>query len=319
MIEPSNVSKIAIFLCTFDGGKYLAEQLESIKAQSNNNWTLYVSDDGSTDNTLAILKKFRQSWGAERLAIQEGPRKGYAANFLSLVSNNDIQADYFAFSDQDDIWKPDKLQHAVEKIAPFRQEQATLFCSRSEYVNEDGLHIGYSKTRTKMFAFNNALVENIAGGNTMVFNQPARSLLKKINDSEMPIVSHDWTLYQVVTSMNGKVLFDNMPTILYRQHGKNVIGAKLSSTNYLDRILIYCRGDFRKSTDMNLAALQSIRNEMSESAKNDMMKFQKIRTSNFVMKLINIGNPGVRRHSKLENLILLLGIIFGRVKIKSVI
>ena len=106
--------KVAILLCTYHGQQYLVEQLDSFAAQSFSNWVVWASDDGSQDDTHTILETCRDKWRDDRLSIQFGPAKGFVANFLSLTCNANIQADYYAYSDQDDIWEADKLQRAVD-------------------------------------------------------------------------------------------------------------------------------------------------------------------------------------------------------------
>ena len=95
---------VAILMCTLNGERFLKEQLDSFTTQTHQDWTLWVSDDGSTDQTLEILRATQAEWGADRLKIVEGPRKGFARNFLSLACRAEIEAEYFAFSDQDDVW-----------------------------------------------------------------------------------------------------------------------------------------------------------------------------------------------------------------------
>jgi glycosyltransferase involved in cell wall biosynthesis len=100
---------VALLLATKNGARYLDEQLCSYIAQTFENWSLHVSDDGSSDDTIDVIKRFATTSGRVR-TLCEGPHLGHAQNFLSLARNSSIVADYFAFSDQDDIWYPDKLE-----------------------------------------------------------------------------------------------------------------------------------------------------------------------------------------------------------------
>src|ERR1700693_1620273 len=104
--------EIAILLATFCGERFLHLQLASFERQAVRNWRLYASDDGSTDDTLAILRRFQQKLGPEKVDVRTGPGRGYIANFLSLIADESIKADYYALSDQDDLWKPQKLTRA---------------------------------------------------------------------------------------------------------------------------------------------------------------------------------------------------------------
>ncbi len=104
---------MAILLCTYHGQHYLAEQLDSFAAQTHANWEVWASDDGSQDDTRAILERYQRTWPAGRLSIHFGPAEGFAANFLSLTFKARIEADYFAYSDQDDVWEPDIHRYGI--------------------------------------------------------------------------------------------------------------------------------------------------------------------------------------------------------------
>ena len=103
----SSQPSVAILMATFNGEKFLAEQLDSLQIQTISNWRLYVSDDGSSDGTMDIIKRYQVLWGADKLQYRPGPQKGFAQNFLSLACDPDIKADYYAFCDQDDVWLPE--------------------------------------------------------------------------------------------------------------------------------------------------------------------------------------------------------------------
>ena len=94
---------IAILMCTYNGERFIAEQIDSFLNQTHKNIALWVSDDGSTDGTMIILKKYQEKFPKGRFKIINGPGKGFVMNFLSLICHKDVKADYYAFSDQDDI------------------------------------------------------------------------------------------------------------------------------------------------------------------------------------------------------------------------
>ena len=101
--------RVAILLCTYNGAQFLAEQLDSLEAQVHQNWVVIASDDGSTDQTLEILRQYQAKWSPRKLTIRSGPQKGFCQNFLSLTADPEIRADYYAFCDQDDVWLPNKF------------------------------------------------------------------------------------------------------------------------------------------------------------------------------------------------------------------
>ena len=168
---------VAILLCTYQAQRFLADQLQSIQAQTWPSWKLWVSDDGSKDRTLEILQSHRERWGDERLHVQPGPCRGSTANFLSLACHQVVDAPYFAFCDQDDLWHPDKLERALQWLQAVPADTPALYCSRTVLVDEHNQTIGQSHLFTHPPGFRNALVQSIAGGNTMVFNRAARALL----------------------------------------------------------------------------------------------------------------------------------------------
>src|SRR5579864_1212921 len=106
------MTSVAILLCTFNGARFLPQQLASLEAQDFSDWRLFASDDGSQDETLALLQDFQKKHGAAKVHIRQGPRRGFVANFLSLICDPAVQGACYAFSDQDDVWLPDKLSRA---------------------------------------------------------------------------------------------------------------------------------------------------------------------------------------------------------------
>lgn len=215
--------KVAILLCTYHGQHYLAEQLDSFAAQTHRHWEVWASDDGSVDDTHSILLGYQQNWPSGRLSIHNGPAEGFAANFLSLTCKASIEADYYAYSDQDDVWEVDKLERAVNWLQTVPEDIPALYCSRTRLVDANNNEIGVSPLFTKPPSFANALMQNIGGGNTMVFNNAARNLLREAGEN-IPIITHDWWAYMVVTGCGGQVFYDTEPTLRYCQHNGNLVG-----------------------------------------------------------------------------------------------
>ena len=106
---------VAILLATKDGSSFLNKQLRSYDRQTHQDWFLHVSDDGSSDETCAIVRKFAEQ-GARTISVRDGPKQGYWQNFMSLAKDRYLEADYFAFSDQDDVCYADKLERAPNDL-----------------------------------------------------------------------------------------------------------------------------------------------------------------------------------------------------------
>jgi len=242
-------------MATFNGEKFLVEQLESLSSQTFKNWRLYVSDDGSSDGTLAILKRYQELWGPDKLIVRNGPQKGFAQNFLSLACDKNIKSDFYAFCDQDDVWMPEKLRVSIEHIhSVCSAQQVYAYSSRTIYVDENLKFIGYSPLFVFPRTFRNALIQSIAGGNTMVFNQATKNLLQKMG--VVPTVAHDWWLYQIVTGSGGTFFYDKVPLILYRQHRSSIVGSNQSLSANFTRFIKVLNGSYKLWIDKNISCLR---------------------------------------------------------------
>ena len=218
---------IAILLCTYNGARFLAEQLASLEEQKHENWVVVASDDGSTDSTLEILRLYQAKWPAGKLTIRSGPQKGFCQNFLSLACDSMLKANYYAFCDQDDVWLPTKLSVALDNIVANQIINVPyVYCGRTRYVTDQLQPCGMSPLFVFPRTFRNALVQSIAGGNTMVFNQSAKLLIEKAGPLE--VASHDWWVYQLITGADGEVYYDQVPQLLYRQHANALVGGNNS-------------------------------------------------------------------------------------------
>lgn len=208
---------LAVLLSTYNGAKYLAEFLESLKKQTYKNFILFVRDDGSVDNSLAIVNAYSKLFDIIILPSYE--QLGPAKSFMTLLEYAGDTFDYYSFADQDDYWNETKIERAVSHIITFK-EKPVLYCSAQEYVNENLEHIKYS-LKPKFIGLNNALVENIAVGCTIVINKPARTLV--LGALPESYIMHDWWMYLLMSAF-GQVIYDQHPTIKYRQHNNNTIG-----------------------------------------------------------------------------------------------
>ena len=241
-------------MCTFNGELFLREQLDSIKAQNYKRWTLYVNDDGSKDSTLDILKSYQKKWGSSKLFIRRGPRKGFCQNFLQIINDSKINADLYFLCDQDDIWMPHKLSKTINKISKLDPLKPNLYCARTTYVSSDGHDIlGHSDLFLRPPSFNNAIVQSLAGGNTMAFNNPLKNVIQR--HPKVDVVSHDWWLYIMNELVGGKTFYDAESTIMYRQHNYSLVGANTGFIAKLKRLWLLLNGTFRLYNTIHLNAL----------------------------------------------------------------
>jgi len=302
--------KVAILLGTYRGEHYLAEQLNSFASQTHSNWEVWASDDGSTDDTLAILERFKAGWPAGRLSVQAGPAKGFVSNFLALTCNGSIQADYYAYSDQDDIWERDKLERALQWIESVSPGIPALYCSRTRLVDSNNQEVGL----TPLFGnprFANALVQSIAGGNTMVFNNAARELLRQAG-AQLPVVLHDWWVYMAVTGCGGKVYYDQVPTLRYRQHEANVVGGNSGWGARFQRMRKVWQGQHRKWNADNIAALRKLEHQLTPENREILNHFAQAREKSLIPRLVHLSRSGVSRQTRLGNIALFAAAIFNK-------
>ncbi|SNT63987.1 Glycosyltransferase involved in cell wall bisynthesis [Tardiphaga sp. OK246] len=302
--------KVVILLATRNGARYLPEQLESYRVQSHQNWELLVSDDGSTDETVQIIEKFAQSV-PQKVALCEGPRKGFWQNFMSTVHCDEIDGDLFAFSDQDDVWFAEKLERAVMWIAAQQTDQPLLYFSRTEIIDQQGNPTGLSPLFERRPSFRNALVQNIGGGNTMVFNLRARDALRQV-PQDVQIVSHDWWTYQVIAGIGGTIHYDPLPSLGYRQHGENIVGSNSGARARFFRIAALAKGQLASWNDINISALNNIRGLLTPSNAQALDWFASSRKAILPVRLYRLWRSGVYRQSFPQNLGLLVGAMISR-------
>ncbi|MCC4328502.1 glycosyltransferase family 2 protein [Limosilactobacillus reuteri] len=215
--------KIAILMSTYNGERYLREQIESIQKQTNNNWHLYIRDDGSNDKTASIISKFANSDDRITFFNEENIcNVGVIRSFMDLLKN--VDADFYMFSDQDDIWKRNKIQRALDLITKEKYPEIPL-CLHTELqvVNDDLKPIELMKRGRVWDDFLHFLFGNCVTGCTVMINQKLKEKLRIDLIDLNKIAMHDWWFAEVASAF-GKVIYDPNPTILYRQHIDNVVG-----------------------------------------------------------------------------------------------
>lgn len=210
---------VQVLMSTYNGTDYLREQIDSILAQDHSHVRLLVRDDGSSDGTVSVLREYEDTY--ENVEVVAGENVGVVDSFFRLLKLAD-DVEYYAFSDQDDVWKSNKLSRAVARLQREQNEEdePLLYFNRQEFVDADLNHLGYSP-EPNVLGFRNALIQNQPLGCATVINAPARELLVRNLPDEA--LMHDWWVYAVVSAF-GRVFYDPEPTLLYRQHGENVVG-----------------------------------------------------------------------------------------------
>lgn len=304
-----NQIPVHILMATYNGASFLREQLTSIARQGHKRWQLTVSDDGSSDETVDLLRRFASDV-KQPVNVMLGPGRGATRNFMHLISQvqPSTPGELFAFADQDDVWLNDKLERAVQWHEANRQETVRLYCARTRHVDVNLRVIGESLRLQRAPCLGNALVQNIASGNTMVFSLAVLQALQKIQPEHS--VWHDWTTYLTTTALQGIVHHDETPVVLYRQHALNVIGANNGWRARWNRLPPVLRGRYRTWSQTNLEAMADIHHLLPETSRHTLEVFERMRNSAHCSQRINsFLKSGVRRQSRGSNMMLLVALM----------
>ena len=286
--------RVGILLSTYNGARYLSAQLDSLRRQQEPGWRLFWRDDGSTDGTVALMEDFTAGLGAARCVRVATPgRLGASGSFFALMQAAKPLGLPLAFADQDDVWLPEKLTRALDALDG--QAGPILYCSRQTLVDEALTPLGDSALLRRAPDFPAALTQNIATGCTVVLNPAAAALLARSQPPDGPL--HDWWSYLLVTAAGGRVIADPHPTVLYRQHRANLVGAPSSRAHR-------AMGALRRGPDAYMAMLRS--NVAALLAEPELLTAQARRTlavvdgglrGGVVSRLRALGIPGLRRQT----------------------
>jgi rhamnosyltransferase len=215
-------------MSTYNGEKYIREQIDSILKQTLVNVELYIRDDGSTDSTVQIISEY------EQVHLIKGENIGVGNSFMELLYMVPHEFDYYAFSDQDDIWLENKLEKAVEKIK--NQEEPALYCSNQILVNKYGKNKHERYITKPDLSVEMIFSQNNAVGCTMLWNDMLNEIIVSHKPSKHLLENriHDcWVA--MVAGICGIIIYDENGYILYRQHENNVIGVK--KANLYDELM----------------------------------------------------------------------------------
>lgn len=208
---------VTVVLATYNGEKYLREQLDSLLRQKGVSIKILVRDDGSTDHTHKILDEYQSKgllkwYTGEHLNVQKG--------YLDLLKNAP-RSDYYAFCDQDDVWDNDKLLVAVTELDEMSSDKPAMYYCGQRLVDENLKLITIHKIASERSPHTNFLISNVAGC-TAVFN---RCLVEAVNSADPEfILMHDSWLFKICLALGGNYFADSGAHINYRQHGSNVVG-----------------------------------------------------------------------------------------------
>lgn len=205
--------KVAVLISSYNGEKYLKEQLDSILRQTYQNIEIVIRDDGSKDSTIQIIREYQKKHS--NIVLQEGENLGFLKSFFKLLQFED--ADYYAFCDQDDVWLERKIELAVKALENADDSKPNMVFGNSDYYDETMHLIGKGEIH-KTFSFKNSLYECVAQGMTMTINNEARKMI--LANIPEKCLFHDWWTYMICSGM-GNVLYNDETVVKYRRLPKN--------------------------------------------------------------------------------------------------
>ena len=234
-MENSQFQRVAILMSTYNGEKYVRKQVDSILSQKGVNLDLYIRDDGSTDNTPAVLREYEKK--NDNVFLLDGDRNmGPGMSFIWMfyeIMEHEEEYDYYAFADQDDIWLDNKVSSAIQKLE--EKDNPALYCS-NQTIYRNNQTVGLRFVDTPDLSLKGHISKNNVSGCTMIMN---RALAEYAYQGPIPpkrIIEHrlhdSW--FFLVALLAGEVIFDNQSYILYRIHEANVVGLK--SISFIERI-----------------------------------------------------------------------------------
>ena len=288
---------VRILMGTYNGAAFLPEQLASLSAQTHKDWQLLCSDDGSTDGSQDLIRSYATNT-TQKISVVDGPKQGFSENFLSMIRALPDDCGFIAFCDQDDIWFPDKLARAINALRPVPADKPALYGAASWIWDKEKETRKASLVIRHAPAFRNALIENFATGNTMVLNQPAALLLRDVARQVGPVFAHDWLAYAVISGAGGRIIYDDAPALLYRQHPSNEIGAGETFLKRQLRNLSVADGRYKKKVGQTVEALRVIEAILTPTNRKTLYRFIQARnTGNALKRTWRIARSGVFRQS----------------------
>ncbi len=298
--------KVIVLMSAYNGEKYIEEQLDSILGQTYENIEILVRDDGSKDATSKILEEYQERGD---ITLIKGENVGFVQSFFELIDKSD-DADYYAFADQDDVWLPDKIAWAIEKLEGSVKDLPVLYYSNFDFYDDKMEFISHRKKDNPQISFRNAMMECLPLGFNILFNKCARDMTKDVH----PVKStgHDWWMYMLCSGL-GQVVYDDRVTVKYRRHNATTSGNEQSFISLMIWRFKYfvLNGYFRKIHDQIVEFNRFYGNQLSAIDKKeaDMMSLEGFHPLNYFKKLFYCKRY---RQKMADEIIVRMVILFGQ-------
>ncbi|NPA39169.1 MAG: glycosyltransferase family 2 protein [Thermodesulfobacteria bacterium] len=283
--------RVGILLATYNGEKYISDQVNSILNQTYKNWTLLIHDDGSKDGTIEIIKEFVKKYPEKIILWEDGKTLGGSKeNFAHLlnIAKKEFDFDYVMFCDQDDVWLPKKIEITLKKFVEIEkrsQKETPIIVHTDLKVVDEDLNIiadsfwCYQKINPFNVKLSCLILENVVTGCAMMMN---KALIDKVHFIPKDALVHDWWITLVCAALGGEIFPIFEPLVLYRQHGTNSIGAK-------DFTILGVLKRFRRNP------YQTFKNALEKSKR---IKKQNIALANYLESELNVKNELLLKYKK---------------------
>ncbi len=307
-----NSKKIVVLLSTYNGEQYLEEQLESILRQKTEHQVdLLIRDDGSDDGTIQILKSYEEKY-TPRIRILYEENIGYIKSFFELIQKAEGY-DYYALSDQDDVWLENKIETAVARCEACACEGPLLYGSSSFLVNDQLEIMGETQKDLKGVTWDNLLIQNFFPGHTQVFNDALCRILKDNIDCSKIYVHDFWITYMAF--LFGKAIFDNQSHTLYRQHGTNTVGFGRNRMEWIrERVKRVGNSDNKKIAEQIQYFYEKYQSVMDDALKEKIELFVSSQTS-FFRRFVYICKTPLYRQRNFETFLFKILYLLGGYKL----
>jgi glycosyltransferase involved in cell wall biosynthesis len=303
------MSTIGIIMATYNGEKYLREQIESILSNTYTEWHLSIYDDGSIDQTFSIIKEYEEKYPGKITGYKNKENLGVKHNFLNAIKKEEY--DYIMFCDQDDVWLSDKIEITYQKMLDVENKNPfipiTIFTDAT-LVDEklNVLYDSYFRTSNldvKKVDLSHILMENKLIGCTVMINKEVIQQLKIPTSPRM----HDWWI-AIITSSFGKIEFLDRPTILYRQHAANVIGGQDKISYIKNRIstLKKQKEVLKLTQDQAMQFYDLYKDQLSDKNRYLIKQFAELNKRNWFMRRYIILKDGYLKTGMVRN----IGVLF---------
>lgn len=301
--------KACVLLSSYNGAPYLAQQIESVLSQSLKEIVLLIRDDGSCDSSVEICREYAER---DDVLLIEGENVGVVGSFFELLRQAP-DADIYAFCDQDDWWFPHKLERAWQMLQSAQDQPKGVVCRLA--ITDTNLDDQFtSKAPPRGYSFANALIENVVVGCGLSFNRQARCLMLDHPPNTLAVVMHDWWAYLVLSAMGG-LQFDSIPGVKYRQHGRNVVGARTGLAQFKSRVMRLASGKSKGLIRQQAAEFRKCFGSFLDGEDRKMLDglLHILEHEGFFARLLALTKVGVRRQKALDTFIFYGLVLSGRV------